>query len=260
MDDVRTEEEQIEAIKKWWDENGKSTVFAIVLGVGAVFGWQGWQKHQASQNAQASDVYQSLLQTVAEGSELTAAQLKSSQHISDQLKNDFGGSSYAQLAAMLMAKAYVERDELESAEQQLRWALDAGGDDNIQAVLRLRLATVQFARGENDAALTLLGQPVSEEFAGSYAELRGDVLRDKGDYAGAVAAYEEAKQNARTQNAQLLDFKLSNAKRKAGVSEVPAAAEDAAEESPAGEAAAVDANESAETGSEQATTPDADEN
>lgn len=258
MDDVRTEEEQIEAIKRWWDENGKSTVAAIVLGVAGVFGWQGWQQHQADQSAQASDIYQGLLQTVGEGADLTTAQLKSSQHISDQLKNEYAGSSYAQLSAMLMAKAYVARGELENAEQQLRWALQAGGEESIQSVIRLRLATVLFARDENDAALTELGKPVSSDFAGSFAELRGDILRDKKDYAGAVAAYTEAKEKASGQNVQLLDFKLSNATRKAGGT-VLSAGEASAEAASAADTENT-TNEIAEKESEQASDSGAEEN
>ena len=42
MADHITEEEQIEALKRWWDENGKQVVLAIVLTVGGYFGWQAW--------------------------------------------------------------------------------------------------------------------------------------------------------------------------------------------------------------------------
>ena len=45
-DSYRTEEEQVEALKAWWRENGKSTVVAIAMAVMGVFGWQGWQKQQ----------------------------------------------------------------------------------------------------------------------------------------------------------------------------------------------------------------------
>ena len=42
MADHITEEEQIEALKRWWDENGKQVVLAIVLTVGGYFGWQAY--------------------------------------------------------------------------------------------------------------------------------------------------------------------------------------------------------------------------
>ncbi|MEX2327847.1 MAG: tetratricopeptide repeat protein, partial [Pseudomonadales bacterium] len=42
---AETDEEQIEAIKKWWDENGKSILIGIVLALGGVFGYQAWDNH-----------------------------------------------------------------------------------------------------------------------------------------------------------------------------------------------------------------------
>ena len=41
MDVYKTEEEQVEAIKKWWNENGKSIIVGIVVGITAIFGWRG---------------------------------------------------------------------------------------------------------------------------------------------------------------------------------------------------------------------------
>ena len=65
MEAFRTEEEQVEAIKRWWDENGKSTIAAIVLALAAGFGWQGWQGYQVDQRQAASDVYQAMLQALS---------------------------------------------------------------------------------------------------------------------------------------------------------------------------------------------------
>ena len=31
MEQYRTEEEQVEALRKWWDENGRSTVIAVII-------------------------------------------------------------------------------------------------------------------------------------------------------------------------------------------------------------------------------------
>ena len=38
MESYRTEEEQVEALKRWWDENGRSTMTAVVLALVAGFG------------------------------------------------------------------------------------------------------------------------------------------------------------------------------------------------------------------------------
>ena len=46
METFRTEEEQVEAIKRWWQENGKSTVLGVAIAMAAVFGWRGWNDYQ----------------------------------------------------------------------------------------------------------------------------------------------------------------------------------------------------------------------
>jgi predicted negative regulator of RcsB-dependent stress response len=48
-----TEEEQIEALKRWWEENGKQTLLGIALIVGGYFGWQAWTDHGVEQASAA---------------------------------------------------------------------------------------------------------------------------------------------------------------------------------------------------------------
>ena len=43
IDEVRTDEEQEEALKKWLADYGKSIVIGIALAVSILFGWQGYQ-------------------------------------------------------------------------------------------------------------------------------------------------------------------------------------------------------------------------
>ena len=65
MADHITEEEQIEALKRWWDENGKQVVLAIVLTVGGYFGWQAWTDYVEEKTAAASLVYQEMLDHIS---------------------------------------------------------------------------------------------------------------------------------------------------------------------------------------------------
>jgi predicted negative regulator of RcsB-dependent stress response len=39
---MRTEEEQVEALKGWWTENGKSLLFMVAIALSAVFAWKTW--------------------------------------------------------------------------------------------------------------------------------------------------------------------------------------------------------------------------
>ncbi len=43
MSEMRTEEEQVEALKDWWKENGRSLLLGVALALAIVFGWKGWE-------------------------------------------------------------------------------------------------------------------------------------------------------------------------------------------------------------------------
>jgi len=122
VDAYRTEEEQVEAIRKWWDENGRSIVIAIVVAAAAGFGYQGWQEHQRGQRAQASDMYQAMVRTIGAGGDSAAAA-----QLADQLKASFPATAYGQFAALHLAAFAAEDGNLVEAEAQLRWVLGTGG-------------------------------------------------------------------------------------------------------------------------------------
>ncbi|MBQ4797252.1 tetratricopeptide repeat protein, partial [Pectobacterium versatile] len=53
MEVYSTENEQVEAIRRFFIENGKALAIGVVLGIGALVGWRFWQNHQES-NAMAA--------------------------------------------------------------------------------------------------------------------------------------------------------------------------------------------------------------
>ena len=189
MDTYRSEDEQVEALKRWWDENGRSTIAAIVLALVAGFGWQGWKDFDQGQTAAASDLYQSLLQSLS----TETANADQAKVIASQIKTEFGGSTYAQFAALHHARLAVSEGDLVTAEAELRWVLakaDAGSD--VARVSQQRLARVLAAAGDTDQALSILGQDAGP-YAASYAMARGDILLGLGQENEARAAYTEAR-------------------------------------------------------------------
>jgi predicted negative regulator of RcsB-dependent stress response len=40
VDVYTTEDQQVEALKRWWKENAKSILLGVALGLAAVFGWR----------------------------------------------------------------------------------------------------------------------------------------------------------------------------------------------------------------------------
>lgn len=216
-----TEEEQIEAIKKWWQENGKSTVISIVVAIAAVFGWQGWQQQQQAKIDAASKIYQGML-TAVSGANGNASpeQLATANHLADKLKQDFSATTYATFAALFRARLAVEAADITAAEQELRWVLDNGTTDELTLETKLRLARVLLAQARYDEALAVLTGEVAG-YAAAYAETRGDIYQASGDSAQALHAFEQAVtlnlQASQPVNNQLLVLKLEQLKSQRGL-------------------------------------------
>ncbi len=190
METYRTEEEQVEALKKWWDENGRSTIAAVVLALAAGFGWQGWQEHQRGQAEAASLLYEEMMQAVGQSAE--GSQADTLKTTGERLKNDYPSSTYAQFAALHLARIAVVDGRLEDAEAELRWVLTKNPAAEVALLAELRLARVKAARGETQAALDILTAAEPGSFAAAYAEAEGDLYLDLGDTDKAIAAYERA--------------------------------------------------------------------
>lgn len=187
----QSEEEQVEALRRWWDENGTSTVAAVVIALASAFGWTSYKDYQVSQGELASDLYQSMQKIVApaRGGAISQQGID----LGEQLKRDHSGSTYAQFAALHLAAVAVERDDLADAEAQLRWVLgraDKGSDAEL--VAQLRLARVLAASGDTDQALAIIEGAGVGSYGASYAAAKGDILLAQGRSDEAREAYSQA--------------------------------------------------------------------
>ncbi len=192
MESYRTEEEQVEALRRWWQENGRSTIVAIILALGVGFGYQGWKNHVETQAEGASDLYQRLLQAFSAPA-LGPEQQQIAVQLAQQLKTEFDGSTYAQFAALQLARVAVGSNDLATAESELRWVLgkaDKGSD--VARIAQLRLARVLAAGDDAEQALTILDQGGEGPYKASYAIARGDILLSMGRAEEASEAYAAA--------------------------------------------------------------------
>jgi predicted negative regulator of RcsB-dependent stress response len=185
MSVYQTEEEQVEAIKKWWKENGTSVVAGLVIGLGVVFGWQGWTSYQDRIGKEASVSFSQLMAAV-EGQDLDVA---SSQ--AELLEKEYDSSSYAVFAAMTQARLKLQEGDTAGAREQLEWAMQNSPDASLTQLIKLNLARVLLNDGELDRAAEL-ADVQSGGFAGEFAVLRGDIALARQDKAAAHAAYSQA--------------------------------------------------------------------
>ena len=209
MAEMRTEEEQIEAIKKWWKENGTQTIVAVVLVVGGWFGYQGYESQQQATGEAASAIYQEMLEL--NNSEKEEDQGRRAQ-ILDQLKNEFGSTPYAQFAALFKAKDAVEAKDFDAAIAELTYVKDTASDESLIHLATVRLARVLNDQNQSEEALALLNVENVGAFEFNYQDVKGDVLMKLGRKDEARAAYEKAKEAGANIGADqsLLELKLGD--------------------------------------------------
>lgn len=207
MDVYKSDDEQAEIIRKWWNENGKSIITGIVLGLVAIFGWRTWQDYHKQQSEAASDLYQNMLNIVNKGGHTDEVDT-----ISNKIVHDYGSTAYAVFAKLIEAKIAVDKGNYKIAAGHLRWALEHNKQPGIGHIIRLRLARVLIDMKKYDDALALLNIKDKGEFNASYDEIRGDILKLKGDKEGARNAYELAMTNRQAANldVSLLELKLGD--------------------------------------------------
>jgi len=82
---------------------------------------------------------------------------------------------YAALAALLLAKDNVNKNEIEKAILQLKWVVDNNNDDGIQHVAQQRLARLYLSQDNIAAAETLIKGIKASGFSAAYSEIRGDI-------------------------------------------------------------------------------------
>lgn len=210
VDVYRTEEEQIEAIKKWWRNDGLSTIAIVVAVAVGYFGWQYWQGQQQQQSEALSDTYESLLVKVRE-SETDDKAKASAEGLIEELKAT--DSAYGVYAALIEAKFAVESAQLDDAVSALSWALEQKPEAAIADIASLRLARVLYANGDAQAALdALVFEDTSAWDVASY-ELQGDIYMSLEDAGKAVVAYEKANTLGEgTFAARYIEMKLNKAK------------------------------------------------
>lgn len=186
MAEQLTEEEQVEALKKWWKENAMAIVIGIVIGLSVVVGVRYWFTYQEQRAVDASLIYSRF------GEAFTANDDAQAGAALQQLQDEFKGTSYATLAAMQMARLHVEQNKPAEAEQLLRWAQSNAGHESLELLARTHLARLLIADGKTDEALQLVAQESGTVFDARFAEIRGDIYRQQGKAAQARDAYQLA--------------------------------------------------------------------
>lgn len=197
------EEQEINQLKEWWKENGKTIIVAFILGVGGMFGWRYWQTYQANQIAEASAGYDALIYAAEQDS--TAQKAKLAEFLQANSK-----TSYVVFALFDEAKNAVEKQDFAGAEVALQQVLTQSQDELLTSLSALRLSAVQFQLGQLDNALSTLEKVKSAGFNARKTLLAGDIQLAKGDVAAAKNSFEQVLQTGSQLEQQAAQMKLNN--------------------------------------------------
>jgi predicted negative regulator of RcsB-dependent stress response len=199
------EQEQLDELKHFWKNYGNLISWVLIVVMGGFAAWNGYGYWQRTQSAKASALFDEVERAVA------VSDLARVERSFADMKDKFGGTLYAQQAALLAAKSFQLQDKNEQALAALTWVAEKSSDESYAQIARLRLASLLLQTRGYDAAMERLSKPFSASFAPLAADLRGDVLSAQAKPQEAIAAYRDAWQKIDETNdyRRLVEAKLN---------------------------------------------------
>jgi predicted negative regulator of RcsB-dependent stress response len=198
------EQEQVDALKAFWDKYGNLIMWTVTLVLAVFAGYSYWTKMQRDKAGQASTLYGEMQRAADAGDDKRAAQ------IFGDMKSKAPKTTYTQFGGLLAAKAQADKGDTANATANLQWVAENGNEENA-AVAHLRLAGLLADAKKYDDALKELALVKPAAFAPLVSDRRGDIDLARGQKDAATKSYKAA-YDALPETAQyrlLLDAKLT---------------------------------------------------
>jgi predicted negative regulator of RcsB-dependent stress response len=186
VDEILSDKEQVERLKKWWLENYKSILAGVIIAAVIIFGWRWWQHRTQVRSLTASMMYNQM------GTMLSTHNDPAALKIANELIANYGDTPYASQAALAMAQRDIAAEKPDDAMQMFNWVIANSKDDGLKLLANLRLARVKLMVGDPQAALDVLAHMQPGGFTALYDELRGDAYMKLSQPDKARAAYQQA--------------------------------------------------------------------
>ena len=201
-----TDDEQLEAVKRFTREYAPVLIIGALIGAGALFGWRYYQNYETQEGLKAAAQF-AQLSALAQGSDAAK-----SRQAADQLIHDHPSSPYADQAKLVLARIDVDAGQEANAIAPLTAVMNGSKDTELRQIARLRLARVLIDQGKPDDAIKLLSEATPGSFAGRYHEVHADALYAKKDTAAAITEYKAALDavNAGGVDAAMVEMKLAD--------------------------------------------------
>lgn len=186
MNEIRTEDEQVEALKKWWKDNGTAIIVGLAIALSAVAGYNYWQKQKLKSAYKASAEYAQVIKQLHDEPE--EGDIKRA----EALIQEHNSSVYAAFSAMTLAKVAVDNEDYDVALTHLNSALNLAKSAQLKPLINFRIAQIQYAKDDLDQALQTLASIKDKGQEAQVKELQADIYNEKGDQAKALSLYKES--------------------------------------------------------------------
>ena len=164
------EQEQLDQLKHFWNTWGTPITAVLLVVMGGLAAWNGyqyWQNRQASQAAALLDAVEVAVQARDQARvELAVGDLKSK----------YAGTPQADMGAFASAKAMQDSGNLDAAKSALAWVAEHSSDAGYKAIAKLRLSAILLEQKDYASALQQLQGNFPAEFEGVVADRKGDLL------------------------------------------------------------------------------------
>ncbi len=181
-----TEEQQLEQLKDWWNDNGTPLIIGAVLGLSGFFGYKYWTEKQIAYQESASNLYVQVTEQLEEKDNSKLAEA------AQQVKSEYPDSTYAILSAFHLAKIAVEEKDLNKATEQFNWVLSNHAGNELANIAKIRLARILITQEQAQKALELLNFDKESGYFEVASMVKGDALLALGKKPEALEAYQAA--------------------------------------------------------------------
>lgn len=195
MEVYDTEEQQIEALKKWFQKKGKLLITALSFIIILISSIQYGRHHIKITREAASTLYQAMLLAIDQQDKISAKTK------ADHLSKEYESYVYGTIAKLYLAKVAIEDQKWNQAQSYLEWVMHHSKSPEFQEVARLRLARLLFSQKKIPAALQLLDQKINQKnnqnkhYLSLLQELKADILSVQTKPQEAHGLYKIAQEN-----------------------------------------------------------------
>ncbi len=180
------EQEQLDQIKAFWKRYGTLITWVLIVALGSYAAWNGWNLWQRDQGTKAGSLYDELDKAVRAGD------AERTTRIFADMKERYPRATFTHQGGLLAARVAADKGQLDAAKSSLAWVVEHAGQEEYQAIARLRLSGLLLDEKKYDEALRQVDAVGAGEFGPLAADRRGDILLAQGKAEEARVAYQKA--------------------------------------------------------------------